>query len=103
MHSIRHGAILLMMIGLFLPAGSLSACPLCKDAISSPGADEDEVNTSPAAYNDSIYLMVGTPYLLLGSVGFLIYRGCQKNAAILQARLRDENRDDKIDGNEAVD
>ncbi len=26
------------------------------------------------AYNQSIYLMVATPYLLLGGVGFLIYR-----------------------------
>lgn len=25
-------------------------------------------------YNQSIYLMVATPYLLLGGVGFLIYR-----------------------------
>ncbi len=26
------------------------------------------------AYNNSIYLMAGMPYLLLGTVGFLIYR-----------------------------
>ena len=30
--------------------------------------------------NQSIYLMVGVPYLLLGGVGFMIYRGVKKNA-----------------------
>ncbi len=34
----------------------------------------------PRAYNQSIYLMVGMPYLLLGSVGILIYRAHRKKA-----------------------
>jgi hypothetical protein len=71
------------LIGVFIPVASLQACPLCKEAISSPGSGDEEINNAPAAYNTSIYLMVGVPYLLLGSVGFLIYRGCQKNAAFL--------------------
>jgi hypothetical protein len=33
----------------------------------------------PAAYNNSIYLMVGVPYLTLGTLLFLVYRGCKKN------------------------
>ena len=36
------------------------------------------------AYNHAIYLMVGMPYLLLGTVGFLIYRGLKKRAAAQQ-------------------
>jgi len=39
----------------------------------------------PAAYNASIYLMVGVPYTALGVVGFLIYRGCKKNAQYLKS------------------
>ena len=35
--------------------------------------------------NQSIYLMVSTPYLALGVVGFFIYRGCKKNAAYLRS------------------
>ena len=31
--------------------------------------------------NESIYLMISVPYLTLAVVGFLIYRGCKKNAA----------------------
>jgi hypothetical protein len=32
------------------------------------------------AYNYSIYLMVAMPYLLLGTVGFLVYRGLKQKA-----------------------
>jgi hypothetical protein len=35
--------------------------------------------------NDSIYLMIGVPYVTLMIVGFLIYRGCKKNAAYRHA------------------
>jgi len=35
--------------------------------------------------NQSIYLMVSVPYVVLGVVGFLIYRGCKKNAEYLKA------------------
>jgi hypothetical protein len=33
------------------------------------------------AYNRSIYLMAGMPYLLLGIVGFKVYRELKKRAA----------------------
>ena len=39
----------------------------------SSGAEEEE-NNNPAAYNASIYLMVGMPYLLFSIFGFAIYR-----------------------------
>jgi hypothetical protein len=34
--------------------------------------------------NQSIYLMVSVPYLVLGLGGFLVYRGCKKNAEYLK-------------------
>jgi len=41
------------------------------------------------AYNHAIYLMVGMPYLLLGTVGFLIYRAFkQKEATDLAAEVQ---------------
>lgn len=72
---------------LALP-GAGSACPLCKEAISSSdgGEEGEEINHLPAAYNRSIYLMVSVPYILLGSVGFLVYRGCKKNALLKAAQ-----------------
>ena len=42
--------------------------------------DENDPFKEANAYNWSIYLMVGMPYLLLGTVGFLVYRGLQQNA-----------------------
>ncbi len=41
---------------------------------------DDDVNNNPAAYNLSIYVMVGVPYLTFGLLSFLIYRGCKGNA-----------------------
>ena len=43
---------------------------------STSGAEDDDDPVRQArAYNHSIYLMVGMPYLLLGVVGYLVYRG----------------------------
>lgn len=51
------------------------ACPNCKDAIPASAADGDDDPFAEAkAYNRSIYLMVSMPYLLVGTVGFFVYR-----------------------------
>jgi hypothetical protein len=39
----------------------------------------EDVDHSPEAYNRSIYLMVGVPYLTFAIFGTLIYRGIKKN------------------------
>ena len=81
----RPFAIFLVLAGFLAGPMSLSACPLCKEAISSGGTgEEEEINNAPAAYNQSILLMIGVPYFLLGGVGLLIYRGCSKNAEYLR-------------------
>ena len=49
------------------------------------------MNNAPAAYNNSIYLMVSVPYLALAIVGFLIYRGCQKNTAYFAKLARPDD------------
>jgi hypothetical protein len=43
-------------------------------------------NRVPAAYNQSIYVMLTVPYLLLGVFGFLIYRGMKKNEEFRSAQ-----------------
>lgn len=45
---------------------------------------EDPVNNQ-AAYNNSIYVMVGVPYFSLGFFTFLIYRGMKQNEAYRNA------------------
>ena len=53
--------------------------------MAAPSSGSEEFDTDPAhearAYNQSIYLMVGMPYLLLGAFGFYVYRGLKKNRA----------------------
>jgi hypothetical protein len=46
----------------------------------SSGAEEQDQYREARAYNLSIYLMVGMPYLLLGVFGFKVYRGLKQKA-----------------------
>lgn len=92
MFALRSLSALLLALLFALPV-TVDACPLCKEAISTPdgsSGEEEETLRLPMAYNRSIYLMIGVPYFLLGSVGFLIYRGCKKNAEF--RRLLEEQR-----------
>lgn len=45
------------------------------------GAEADDQMREARAYNHSIYLMVSMPYLLLGGVGYAIYRGARRQGA----------------------
>jgi hypothetical protein len=46
----------------------------------SSGAEDDDQFREARAYNQSIYMMVGMPYLLLGVFGALVYRGFKYKA-----------------------
>ena len=52
------------------------------------GSEDDDPLREARWYNRSIYLMIAMPYFLLGSVGFLIYRGVRKNHEYRQAAGR---------------
>jgi hypothetical protein len=68
-------ALLLSVLGVLLVPGFLRACPSCSEvAPGAASADEEDPARLSRAYNNSIYLMAGMPYLLLGTVGFLVYR-----------------------------
>lgn len=63
--------------------GFLQACPMCQEAIPNSSSVEDEDQARLArAYNRSIYLMVGMPYLLVGAVGYLVYRQVRLRAVL---------------------
>jgi hypothetical protein len=69
---------LILLLGLwvlFLVPQIARACPSCAEAVpQTSGAEEEDLVRLGRAYNNSIYLMVGMPYFLLGTVGYLIYR-----------------------------
>ena len=89
--------ILAGLVTIFLVVPIASACPMCADAIANSGysANEDEIDQFPAAMNQSIYLMLSVAYMTFGVVGFMIYRGVQRNTEYLagdnQAALRDDS------------
>jgi hypothetical protein len=81
-------ALAILSLSLTLPP-ALPACPACADAIANSAEGEDGTASNlPVAMNQSIYLMVSTPYILLAVVGFMIYRGVQKNAHYLASLER---------------
>src|SRR5262249_28635126 len=57
------------------------ACPACADAVAAQSTPDDEDPLLESrAYNNSIYLFVSMPYLLLAALGFLVYRGFRNKA-----------------------
>jgi hypothetical protein len=100
MKSIRLIAGLLLVLTMLTLAPTVRACPLCADAIANSNAagDEDDRDNFPAAMNQSIYLMLGVPYLAFGVVGLMIYRGCRKNEEHLQlaGRASDGHEDPSL-------
>jgi hypothetical protein len=44
----------------------------------SSGTEDDQPGSDGQAFNYSIYLMLGVPYVLLGTVGFFVYRGLKE-------------------------
>jgi hypothetical protein len=74
-------AVVTTTITLALPPGA-SACPLCKEAIPADVDGYDGDGHDPArearAWNNSIYLFVSMPYLLLGVVGLFVYRAMRR-------------------------
>jgi hypothetical protein len=75
-----------LAIALLLAASAprvARACPLCADAATATsGADEEDATREARAYNNSIFLMAGMPYLMLGGVGFWVYRGLRRHNAL---------------------
>jgi hypothetical protein len=71
---------ILTLLAFWVSAEPAGACPLCKEAIDNASKDDpqDDPFREARAWNQSIYLMVGMPYFLLGSLGLLIYREYRK-------------------------
>jgi hypothetical protein len=81
---------LVFVSSLTVAAGLLSpslvrACPNCQEAIASSADASSDPAREPRAYNHSIYLMAGMPYLLLGLLSFKIYQNIRKSDVKMQA------------------
>jgi hypothetical protein len=87
--------VLIVLLGLSVIAvapRAARACPLCAEGVAAPSSGSEEYDTDPVrearAYNNSIYLFVVTPYVLLATFAFFVHRGMKKNRA---ARLSAAN------------
>jgi hypothetical protein len=63
----------------------------------SSSSEDDDPLREARAYNQSIYLMVAMPYLLLGTAGFVVYRGIKAAQKKAQTRLLSEITDEDRD------
>ncbi len=81
--------LICLFLCLCLVSSQCLACPSCQVAVESSGdskdSDPNAMKNLPAAYNNSIYLMISVPYLLFAVFGFMIYRGVKKNEAFRRA------------------
>ncbi len=94
---IRSTLLGLLLFALLLLPRSASACPMCGEAVpDTSGAEALDAERESQAYNHSIYLMVGMPYLLLGGMGLLIYRGYRRQA--LEPTLKTTHAGPEIGG-----
>ena len=55
------------------------------------GAEEDDATREARAYNNSIYLMAGMPYVLLGGFSAWVYRGIRRKTLAEQKLTEEAN------------
>ena len=73
---------LLVVMVLFVLARPASACPMCAESVPQKSdAEETDQQREASAYNFSIFLMAGTPFLLLAGFGFRVVRALRRQAA----------------------
>lgn len=67
--------LLILLLFLLVCPSVATACPYCTEVLASAGDEDDDPYREAKAYNRSILFMLTMPYLLTGTVGFMIYRG----------------------------
>lgn len=61
--------VLCMILFLLFSANSFAQCAMCRAALTG-----DENKTEAAAINDGIVYLMVIPYVLVGAIGYYIYR-----------------------------
>ena len=54
-------------------SGAVLACPMCKESV--PASDAQAAGGVPAGFNNSIFLMLGGLFVVMGFIAFTIIRG----------------------------
>ena len=61
------------ILALLLTAAPAIACPMCKDSV--PSSDAQSAGGLPSGFNNSIYLMLGALFCVMGFLAFTIVKG----------------------------
>lgn len=72
MHRLLPLLVVLVLLGVVSQG---QACPLCQQTATQTAEASEDPERQALAYNRSIYLMLTMPYLLLGVIGYKVYRG----------------------------
>ena len=64
--------LLTPILALLLTAVPALACPMCKDSV--PASDAQAAGGLPSGFNNSIYLMLGGLFCVIGFVAFTIVK-----------------------------
>lgn len=81
---------LLLVSGLWSLVSDFSwACPLCKEALFSPGEGQ-ALSQAAHAFNLSIVTLAAVPFILVGSLAWLIVRSSRRLSATGREAARHE-------------
>jgi hypothetical protein len=73
-------ALAILFVFLVLECKSANGCPNCRDATkATPGASSESQFREAQAFNRSIYVMAGMPFVLLGGFSLAFYRMSRSN------------------------
>ena len=70
---------LIATIVLLASAAPALACPLCKDSV--PASDAQSAGGLPGGFNNSIYLMLGSLFCVIGMVAWTLVKASRNPGA----------------------
>jgi len=71
--------VLVIVLTLALTATAALACPLCKESV--PSSDAQSAGGVPSGFNNSIFLMLGGLFVVMGMVAFTVIKGMRSAPA----------------------
>ena len=74
----RRWTIAFFIALMLLTASGVFACPFCKDSV--PNSDAQGPGGVPSGFNNTIYLMLGGLFCVIGMVTFTLVKGARSTA-----------------------
>lgn len=75
---LKHPGLVALFVLLFLCGDVVAQCGMCKAVVESNTSAGGNV---AGGINEGIIYLMGVPYLLLGTVGYFVYRNYKKNSS----------------------